>query len=129
MVYFNLQFVITNECPCNDIQKNRFIPVAPQILPFDFGEESVNSGDLASLQCSVYKGDLPITITWLHNNKSTGYNDGILISKAGKKVSSLTIDSVQAEHVGTYTCIAENKAGRSSFSAYLRVNGKIIVVF
>ncbi|XP_063932391.1 cell adhesion molecule Dscam1 isoform X10 [Zophobas morio] len=98
------------------------VMVAPHILPIDFGEESVNSGDLASAQCSVYKGDLPVKITWLHNNASIGNNEGILITKAGRKVSSLTIDSVQAEHAGVYTCIAENKAGLNTHSAYLRVN-------
>nr|XP_015838901.1 PREDICTED: Down syndrome cell adhesion molecule isoform X29 [Tribolium castaneum] len=98
------------------------VMVPPQILPFDFGEESVNSGDVASLQCTVHKGDLPINITWLHNNNTIGYNDGILITKAGKKVSTVTIDSVQAQHVGTYTCFAENRAGSDNFSAYLRVN-------
>lgn len=97
--------------------------VSPQILPFDFGEESVNSGELASLTCSVHKGDLPMNITWYHNNKTIGYNDGILITKAGKKISTLSIDSVQEVHSGIYTCVAENQAGQSSFSADLHVNG------
>ncbi|XP_068899432.1 cell adhesion molecule Dscam1 isoform X27 [Tenebrio molitor] len=98
------------------------VMVAPQILHFDFGEESVNSGDVASLQCTVYKGDLPIKITWLHNNDTIGHNDGIMISKVSKKVSSLTIDSVQEEHKGSYTCLAENKAGKTSYSTVLNVN-------
>ncbi|KAJ8982888.1 hypothetical protein NQ317_004318 [Molorchus minor] len=96
--------------------------VSPQILPFAFGEPSVNSGDLASLTCSVHKGDLPLNITWTHDNKSIGYNEGILISKAGSKISTLSIDSVQGEHNGLYTCIVENEAGKSSYSAELHVN-------
>lgn len=95
----------------------------PQILPFDFGEESVNSGDLASLICSVHKGDLPMNITWIHYNKSIGYNEGIQISNVNKKISTLSIDSVQEEHSGTYTCLVQNKAGISSHSAELHVNG------
>jgi hypothetical protein len=78
---------------------------------------------VASLQCTVYKGDLPIKITWLHNNDTIGHSDGIIISKASKKVSSLTIDSVQEEHKGSYTCLAENKAGKTSYSTVLNVNG------
>lgn len=97
--------------------------VSPQILPFDFGEESVNSGDLASLTCSVHKGDLPMNISWLHNNKSIGYNEGIQISSVNKKISAISIDSVQEEHSGLFTCLAQNRAGISSYSAVLHVNG------
>ncbi|XP_068899452.1 cell adhesion molecule Dscam1 isoform X44 [Tenebrio molitor] len=98
------------------------VMVGPQILHFDFGEEPVNSGDLASLTCSVFKGDLPVNITWYHNNQNVHYSDGILVSNAGKKISTLSIDSVQAEHAGTYTCVAENRAGKFSYSAELLVN-------
>lgn len=64
-----------------------------------------------------------MNITWIHNNKSIGYNEGILISTAGKKISTISIDSVQEEHSGIYTCLAQNKAGISSHSAELHVNG------
>ncbi|KAG5890612.1 hypothetical protein JTB14_005122 [Gonioctena quinquepunctata] len=99
------------------------VNVAPQILHFDFGEDSVNSGDLASLQCTVHKGDLPMNITWSHNNKSISYDGGVMISSVGKKISTLSIDSVQAKHCGIYTCTAQNAAGKSSYSAVLNVNG------
>lgn len=89
----------------------------------------MNSGDLASLQCAVHKGDLPINITWLHNNKTIGYEDGILVSKAGKKVSTITIDSVQAQHAGSYTCKVGNRAGVSQYSTNLHVNGIKFVFF
>nr|CAH7736157.1 unnamed protein product [Callosobruchus chinensis] len=94
----------------------------PQIAPFSFGEEPINSGDSTSVMCSIHKGDLPINISWLHNNVSIGYLPGVMISKAGKKVSTVTIDSVTEEHIGTYTCIAENKAGTASYTAVLNVN-------
>ncbi|XP_076265888.1 Down syndrome cell adhesion molecule 1 isoform X20 [Rhynchophorus ferrugineus] len=98
------------------------VMVIPHINPFDFGEEPVNSGDSASLNCLVTKGDLPINISWLHNNVSIGYMDGIMTNKLGNKVSALTIESVQESHSGLYTCIAENKAGVSQYSASLYVN-------
>lgn len=92
-------------------------------MPFDFGEESVNSGDVSSLQCTVFKGDLPVRITWLLNNNTIEPERGIVISKVSKKVSSLTIDSVGEEHSGTYTCKAHNCAGQFIYSADLHVNG------
>lgn len=50
-------------------------------------------------------------------------NDGILVTTAGKKISTLSIDSVQAQHAGTYTCVAKNRAGSTSYAAELLVNG------
>lgn len=38
-------------------------------------------------------------------------------------MSILSIENVQHEHIGNYSCIAENEAGRSSHSAVLNVNG------
>lgn len=97
--------------------------VSPHILPFSFGEDSINSGDFTNLHCSVHKGDLPIEISWLFNNMSIHNLYGITISKVGPKVSSLTIDSVQEDHAGLYTCVAVNAAGKVHFSVELNVNG------
>lgn len=110
----------------NLFKKRQFIfLVRPQIAPFDFGSELINKGDFVSTQCSVHKGDLPINISWLHNNISIGYKEGIMITNAGKKVSTMTIDSVDESHIGTFTCVAENKAGMARFSVVLNVNGNI----
>lgn len=97
--------------------------MAPQILPFDFGQEPINSGELTSLTCSVNKGDLPAEIIWTHNNKSVRADEGINIMKMSRKISMLSIESVQAEHAGEYRCIVKNPAGIAIHSAYLHVNG------
>lgn len=52
--------------------------------------------------------------------------EGLVVTKVSKKVSTITIDSVQENHSGQYTCIAENKAGSSQYTAVLNVNGKIL---
>lgn len=46
-----------------------------------------------------------------------------MVTKAGNKVSTLTIESVRDVHSGTYTCVAQNKAGVARYSANLNVNG------
>lgn len=102
------------------------ISVGPQILPFDFGEEPINTGDFATLQCSVHKGDLPIEILWLHNNQSVSQYSGITVSKVGSKISTISIDSVQESHAGSYTCIAENRAGQTQYNVELYVNGNLL---
>lgn len=97
--------------------------VAPQVTPFDFGEEILNAGDTVSLTCTVGKGDLPLKIHWQLNNQILNSGNGVFINRNGKRISVLSIENVQHEHIGNYTCIAENDAGRSSHSAVLNVNG------
>lgn len=40
----------------------------PQITPFDFGDEPLNTGELTGVSCIVSKGDLPIEIYWTLNS-------------------------------------------------------------
>lgn len=96
--------------------------VAPQIFPFSLGENDLNEGDTISAQCTISKGDGPLNITWSLNGKPLKFVDGVMLSNS-KRVSSLTIESVKAEHTGEYTCYAANMAGTSSFSATLNING------
>ncbi|XP_059477740.1 cell adhesion molecule Dscam2 isoform X42 [Neocloeon triangulifer] len=98
------------------------VMVLPQIMPFSFGEDSINAGDVVSVQCTVAKGDSPMTISWFFNNTEIETSDDIIISKNSKKVSALTIESARADHVGKYTCVAKNAAGASNFTTNLRVN-------
>lgn len=102
--------------------------VTPQILPFDFGEESVNKDETVSAQCTISKGDSPLNITWSLNGKNIAIYDGIAVINR-KRASFLTIDSVQAEHAGTYSCIATNLAGTANHSAELNVNGTKLINF
>lgn len=82
----------------------------------------MDSGDTASLTCTVHKGDMPIDIDWLHNNETITKTQGVSVWK-GRKVSTLNIDSVSQEHAGQYSCLAKNRAGWSTHSAILNVNG------
>lgn len=47
----------------------------------------------------------------------------ITISRTGKKLSVLNIDSATADHAGEYTCVASNAAGSVNRSAILSVDG------
>lgn len=98
--------------------------VAPQIFPFTFGDEPVNSGEAISATCSILKGDFPMDITWAFNGSpiDSERSDQYTITKS-KRLSVLAIDAVAARHAGEYTCTASNKAGASSHTAILAVNG------
>ncbi|XP_068899412.1 cell adhesion molecule Dscam1 isoform X8 [Tenebrio molitor] len=98
------------------------VMVPPQITPFDFTDNPVNSEDMASLFCTVSKGDFPIAIVWTLSNRSIESFQGISVMRTNKRISQLSIDSVQAEHAGEYTCSAKNSAGTAHHSAILHVN-------
>lgn len=95
----------------------------PQILAFEFGEDPLNAEDMASLTCTVNKGDLPLSITWTLNEKSVYRIPGITVLQTNKRISQLSIESIQADHTGAYSCIASNSAGTNHHTAYLNVNG------
>lgn len=97
--------------------------VAPKIAPFDFGEEPLNYGEPASIQCTILGGDLPINVTWLLNNAAIDSFHDISLSRIGKRVNVLTIEAVAAHHAGNYSCRAHNKAGITEHAARLIVNG------
>lgn len=98
--------------------------VPPQVLPFNFGEDAADVGEIASINCVVPKGDLPLEIRWSLNSAPivNGEHD-FSIMRLNKRTSSLNIDSLSAIHRGVYKCIATNKAGSSEYTAELQVNG------
>jgi hypothetical protein len=96
----------------------------PTIFPFDFGEEPADTQSMVSINCGVTKGDLPMIIKWLFNGKelNSGDND-VIITKSGQRNSMLSIEAVNSNHVGNYTCVARNKAGFVQHSSELKVIG------
>ncbi|XP_044018837.1 Down syndrome cell adhesion molecule-like protein Dscam2 isoform X40 [Aphidius gifuensis] len=100
------------------------VMVLPQIAPFTFGDEAANAGDMATVQCAVIKGDLPLDITWSFNSEQIDldHHNDIIVRKSGQRASTLTIESVAARHAATITCSASNAAGATSHSADLSVN-------
>lgn len=97
------------------------------MLPFSFGEESVNELDMVSAYCTVNKGDLPMDIYWTKNGGRLFSNDGIIITKTSQRISVLSIESVRARHTGNYSCVANNNAGVTRNWSLLAVNGQLNV--
>lgn len=100
-----------------------FLSVPPQIHHFDFGDDPINSGDMAVVNCAVIKGDLPVKIHWLMNGQSLSTVDGINVMQTKPRLSQLSIDNVQGYHSGEFKCMASNKAGNATQMAILNVNG------
>nr|NP_001036525.1 down syndrome cell adhesion molecule 1, isoform G [Drosophila melanogaster]ABI31076.1 down syndrome cell adhesion molecule 1, isoform G [Drosophila melanogaster] len=99
------------------------VMVPPSIAPFSFGDDPVNTGENAGVQCMVQKGDVPITIKWTLNSRPIiNGEEGITILKLSPKTSVLNIAAVEQDHRGVFKCIAENKAGSSFTTSELKVN-------
>lgn len=101
----------------------------PQILPFTFGDEPINAGEMTSVTCAVIKGDLPIEINWYLNEESIKSNErSFFISQTSKRTSMLNIESIHAKHAGAYKCVANNSAGFAEIKSILTVNGIYLTV-
>ncbi|XP_043249346.1 Down syndrome cell adhesion molecule-like protein Dscam2 [Colletes gigas] len=98
------------------------VMVIPTLVPFSFGEKPLNSDQVVTVPCAVLEGDPPLKLRWTLNGHTISPHSGISIVDLGGRGAILSIGSVQATHAGTYTCIAENRAGRHELSADLVVN-------
>lgn len=99
-----------------------FLPVEPQILPFAFPEE-VEEGQLIQVSCAVTKGDDPLTLQWYKDGTPLVSSPSFLINNVAPKLSILLLSSANANHTGTYSCLAFNPIGTAESSASLRVKG------
>lgn len=99
------------------------ISVPPNILPFTFGEKPTNVGEYLQAACTVNYGDLPLTITWTFNGHIISQRNNDYVMTNSKRSSILIIESVDAKHAGSYTCVGENRAGRNTHSTDLVVYG------
>lgn len=88
----------------------------------------MNFGEPASVQCLITGGDLPMTVQWFLNEQPAASIQGVSLSKIGKRINVLSIESVAGHHSGNYSCQAKNVAGMSSQAARLIVNGLCIGV-
>ena len=95
----------------------------PELTPMSFGKEIVDEGNHGMLLCSVVKGDPPFSFTWSLHGDIAHTEPGLTTNQIGGRASMLTIDSIGHRHSGKYTCTVSNKAGQTSESTMLRVNG------
>ena len=102
-------------------------PVPPQIVPFSFGDGTVNEGDIAQLTCLVNRGDEPLTITWFLKGDVVSSEPSITTNMFGTRASLLMISNVGYRHTGTYACKATNAAGSQTAFATLKVNGNFSI--
>lgn len=92
-------------------------------MPFLF-DNVIREDSYAQIMCVVTEGDPPFSIAWsFHGHNLTSSNLQIRTSNIGDRTSLLMIPNVSYKHMGNYTCKVSNKAGSSSHTAILKVNG------
>ena len=84
----------------------------------------MDEGEFAQVICIVSRGDEPLSLTWSLHGAVISSEPSISTTLLGTRTSMLTIQSVGYRHSGDYTCVATNRAGSSSSSASLKVNGQ-----
>lgn len=98
--------------------------VPPQINHFEFDEEPANVGEVASITCSVARGDLPLDIFWsLNGIPVVSGEHSVNVIRPNARTSMLSVDWLDAQHRGTFRCMARNGAGQAEQLAMLQVNG------
>ncbi|KAJ8895524.1 hypothetical protein PR048_000860 [Dryococelus australis] len=95
------------------------------IMPFTFGEHPLNEGQLVTVPCAVVEGDSPVSLQWLFNGQPISPRLRVTLVQLGERNVILSISSVEARHVGIFSCVAENAAGTYELSANLTVNGAV----
>uniref|UniRef100_T1IM02 Down syndrome cell adhesion molecule-like protein Dscam2 n=1 Tax=Strigamia maritima TaxID=126957 RepID=T1IM02_STRMM len=98
------------------------VNVPPKIVPFTFQDGHLLEGMLVRVSCVVSRGDLPLNISWLKDNKVASQESSISVHNLDDYSSVLSIDPVTKKHDGNYTCVAKNMAGTDIFVASITVN-------
>ena len=95
---------------------------APEIVPFSM-EGPLTTGQEAALTCRASKGDTPMELSWTFDGRPVAGDAGVQVFSVGRRTSVLSIQSVEADHSGLYTCTASNAVGEAQHSARLTVKG------
>ena len=95
-------------------------------MPLTFGRDVLDEGEFAQLVCIASKGDEPLSLSWALKGDVISSEPTLTTASLGTRTSMLTISSVGYRHSGTYTCTAKNKAGITSETAELKVNGNCL---
>ncbi|KAG8228359.1 hypothetical protein J437_LFUL006810 [Ladona fulva] len=98
--------------------------VPPAISPFAFGE--LSEGERVKVSCSVKRGDLPLSISWMKDFQPLSHDLDITVRDTEEYSSILAISSVTSRHSGNYTCVARNPARESTRTAELIVTGNVL---
>ena len=96
-------------------------------------DPTLRLGERLTLTCAVTKGDLPLTMSWVVDQRPVAAAAGaVAASPAGAHVktlqinaftSILSIDSLQLPNSGNYSCVVRNAAAMVTQSQLVLIRG------
>lgn len=96
--------------------------MAPFNLP-----DSLVVGSRMAVQCVLDRGDPPVRLLWLHDDRPATELPEVTVTPLGQFVLALVIEEVKPQHAGNYTCKASGHSGRevidATHSSMLLVHG------
>ncbi|XP_017758312.1 PREDICTED: Down syndrome cell adhesion molecule-like protein Dscam2 isoform X8 [Eufriesea mexicana] len=95
--------------------------VPPKISPFT-ADRDLHLGERTTLTCSVTRGDLPLSISWLKDGRPMGPSERVSVTNMDQYNSILMIESLSPDHNGNYSCVARNLAAEVSHTQRLVVH-------
>ena len=93
-------------------------------MPFS-APSNLQQGDRATLTCTVARGDSPLTLMWMKDGEPIPRENSYKVLNFDEFNSMLTLESLNLEHIGNYSCRASNLAGSSTVATQLNVYGKV----
>ncbi|XP_076348173.1 cell adhesion molecule Dscam1-like [Tachypleus tridentatus] len=90
--------------------------IPPVIEPFII-QTGLEEGSRSKILCSVTKGDTPIRISWLKDGKTIPSHLEVTESTIDEFSTFLKFHRLQLRHSGNYTCVAENMAESTNYTA------------
>ncbi|KAH6928693.1 hypothetical protein HPB50_018636 [Hyalomma asiaticum] len=118
----NFTCIVKNKAGFDSFTSLLEVEVTPKIIAFSFAG-TAKPGNNVRTTCLLAEGDMPITFTWLRNGMDASHSKNVHIV-SHSDYSLLNINPVDGQSAGNYTCIAKNRAGFDSFTAYLDVEGR-----
>lgn len=95
----------------------------PKISPFSFPRD-IQEGMRATITCSVFHGDQPISVSWLKDGHPIHPTSDLFSRSIDELTSTLVVQHITPKDNGNYTCVARNAAAAVNYTAQLLVLGK-----
>ena len=93
-------------------------------------DKSQAIGSYFSVYCTIEEGSLPVFFEWFKNLKSLSLVPGVNYKIENSKISStLTIENVNINDEGNYTCTSKNGFGSDSQNVVLNLKGTFFQFF
>ena len=109
---------------------DQIFSVPPRLQNPGYSQQTLQVDQRFSLFCSIVDGDEPIVLSWRKDGELLIESETELLGMSISRVehdSILRFSSLEAHHMGNYSCHARNAAGHAVKYSYLQVKGTWVI--